>query len=275
LIDAGAHDNVLGGLTAGASNTVYFSGLSGVVIQGSATANNRILGNVISGNVNEGVAIRSGAHDNTIGTNDGTAPNSISNNGGQGVLLSGGATGNTILANDVNTNGKNGIELDGSGTSGNIISGTQITASIWDGINERNGAGGNRWTHLAVAGNGGLPIDKNATDDYQNVLDDPRPTITSKTVSGSTLTVIGNASPGGFLTAVQVEVYYGSHGGIACLGSASVDSTGTWTVTYQSPLLGGGSFSAFQTVYTFLGAATSSESGGQEVHTILLPLIQR
>lgn len=275
FMDVGAHDNVLGGLTSGASNDVYFSGLLGVVIQGSTTANNKVLGNVIYGSEYDGVAIRSGAHNNTIGTSDSTAPNDIARNGGQGVLLSGGANENAILANDVVDNGKNGIELDGIGTTGNIISGTHVATSIWDGINERNGAGGNRWTHINVAANGGLPIDKNAADDYQNLPDDPRPTIKSQLSSGSTYTLTGSALPSSVFTAVNVEVYYGNHGGLGYLGTAPVDNTGVWTLTYKGALLGGGSLSAFETAYSFLGGASSYEFGGQELHRIFMPLIQR
>lgn len=272
LLDSGAHDNTLG-----TANTIAFSGLHGIAIQGNNTAHNLVKGNFILSGSGNGVLIRDGAHDNTIGSLDDLAPNAIDSNLGQGVLLASGAANNKILSNDVTSSGKNGIELDGLGTTNNMISGTLILGSQLDGINERNGASSNWWSHLQMERGRGMPIDKEAPDDIQNISNEPHPTIETVSNNAGTLTIEGSATASSFLSSNTVEVY-GVGRGIAYLASASVDDKGHWTVNLPSSVsLSYTSFIAFQTFYSPLFGAgyTSSEFGELETHTVFLPLVIR
>ncbi len=85
LIDTGATNNTIGGLTATAGNVISGNDKSGVTISGSGTNNNQVLFNVIGlnaqgigaiANSQGGVTIRSGAANNQIGT--ATTGNTIS-----------------------------------------------------------------------------------------------------------------------------------------------------------------------------------------------------
>jgi titin len=191
VIQGGAHDNTVGGVGFG-GNLISANTEIGVGIFGSGTTNNKVLGNVI-GTASElgltaapnhyGVAIEAGASNNTIGgtgagagnlisgntafgieidgtgtTNNvvqgndiGIGPNSFPANAtvfqnlvpnGTGVLISGGASNNTVggtvlgAANVISDNLHDGIDIQGSGTTGNLVQGNQIGT---DSSGQKNG----------------------------------------------------------------------------------------------------------------------------------------
>jgi len=126
----GAHDNTVGGSTAGVGNVI--SGLSeGVRLEGAGTSGNAIQGNFIGvqvdeitplGNASHGVHILNSASNNTIGTG---IHNVIANNGGDGVRVVSG-TGNRVLANQIYANVGLGIDLGGDGVTTNEAGDTDI-----------------------------------------------------------------------------------------------------------------------------------------------------
>ncbi|MFW6063862.1 MAG: right-handed parallel beta-helix repeat-containing protein [Chloroflexota bacterium] len=204
LIDDGAHHNNVGA-TFDTGNTISGNGGDGVRI--SAGDNNLVLGNYIGVNDGggaaipnsiSGVAIVSGASDNTLGsaTSD-NAGNVISGNAQTGILVaSPGATGNSIDGNHIGV-GSDGVTALPNGTDGVAVYGATDTAIGPSGsdtdqlihhnegvgvrlhdadgalVGERNTVKYNQSTGVAVTGsssganvkvrevysNGGLPID--------------------------------------------------------------------------------------------------------------------
>jgi Ca2+-binding RTX toxin-like protein len=145
-------NNTIGGTTAGARNVVSGNNNTGILITNNlalpaSASNNLIEGNYIGtnvlgtgalGNVGGGVilAAQSGGpnvSNNTIGGTTAAARNVISGNGTNGVELNGsGTTGNTVLGNYIGTdvsgtvvltNTGNGVRID-NGASSNTIGGT-------------------------------------------------------------------------------------------------------------------------------------------------------
>src|SRR5208282_3914868 len=170
---ADAPNNTVGG-TGNAANTIGFN-FEGIDITGSGATGNVVLGNYIGtnasganlGNVGTGVVI-SDAPNNTIG-GAGAAANTIGNNASLGIDITGsGATGNVVLGSDIlgnvgtgvvisdapnntiggtgnaaNTIGNNaslGIEITGSGATGNVVLGNYIGTNA-SGANLGNGDG--------------------------------------------------------------------------------------------------------------------------------------
>ena len=110
----GASNNAVGGTAVGMGNVLSGNAREGVAIWDAATSGNTVQGNKIGTNPtgdsavpnqNLGVAIWWGAHDNTIG---GTAPNAgnvISGNRNGGIYFAGASsTGNRVQGNRVGTN---------------------------------------------------------------------------------------------------------------------------------------------------------------------------
>jgi parallel beta-helix repeat protein len=137
LIAAGAHDNSIGGTTAGAANVIAYNGLGGVRID---APNNQVAGNLIGvgadgttqlGNQFNGVRIA--GNGNTVGPN-----NTISFNQHSGVLLAGGST--TVLSNTIDWNGRSGICAAGAGST---IRGNEIV---------HNGPGAGPWPECSIRG---------------------------------------------------------------------------------------------------------------------------
>ncbi len=143
-VNGGATDDTIGGTTASARNVISGNADHGVEIFDTGTS-----GNVIEGNF--------------LGTDiTGTAP---LGNGLDGVGIFLGATDNTVggtvagAGNVISANGADGVEIYGSGTSGNLVAGnsigTDVTGTIalgntLDGIGIHDGASDNK-----VGGYGG------------------------------------------------------------------------------------------------------------------------
>jgi len=120
-MDIRAPNNTIGGLTPDARNVVSGNGCNGIMLAGSDSRNNTVVGNYIgtdaSGtgalpNSYHGVAIQEGAANNTV------AGNVIAHNHGNGVMVGGSdSIGNTISRNSITANGGVGIDnVDGGNT---------------------------------------------------------------------------------------------------------------------------------------------------------------
>ncbi len=197
-IDAGATDNTIGGTTAGSGNVIS-GNFVGVEITGSGTNGNVVAGDKIGtdvtgttafdsngeplGNVIYGVFINLGASDNIVGGSTAAARNIISGNV------------------------QNGVELYGSGTSGNVVDGDFIGTDVTG--------------TTAIDGNGkplgninGVDIDFGASD---NTI--------GGTTSGSGNVISGNLDYGVFLSAREQAA--------TCLREISSEPTGP--ARWQSP----------------------------------------
>jgi hypothetical protein len=122
LVNDGAQNNVIGGLTAAARNVIAANGGSGVHIFGDNTDSNTVSQNYVGtdakgiqdkGNSDYGVRVDGDAQDNTVGPH-----NLIAYNDSGGVRISGFSTlGNTITENSIHNNVSLGIELANGGNS--------------------------------------------------------------------------------------------------------------------------------------------------------------
>lgn len=125
VLDNGASNNVIGGVTAAARNVIVGNGGTGIWIGATNTQGNVVEGNYIgvcadgttaAGNQNAGVLVLSGAQNNVVGldVNGAGAGNLIANNLLEGVALYyDGTVGNTIRGNAIYGNGRLGINLAG------------------------------------------------------------------------------------------------------------------------------------------------------------------
>ncbi len=134
----------IGGTTAAARNLISGNADNGIAIFDESADNHVIQGNIIGldingtsalGNGNDGIAIKSGGDDNTIGGTAAGAGNLISGNGDDGIDLETATTGNVIQGNYIGTdingtadlgNGDRGVELEDS--SNNTVGGTTAAA---------------------------------------------------------------------------------------------------------------------------------------------------
>jgi hypothetical protein len=128
----GTNKNGTSALANGGGAGVEINGAGSNTV-GGTTATAR---NVISGNQSDGIEIHSaGATSNAIQGNyiglDKNGTNAVTN-GVDGVVILGGATGNTIggtasgSANIISGNTGNGVDISGTGTTGNVVEGNTI-----------------------------------------------------------------------------------------------------------------------------------------------------
>jgi hypothetical protein len=147
-ITGGAHDNVIGGASAGQMNVISGNGQQGVRIEGSGTSYNRVIGNRIGtnlsgtaflGNSNEGVLIQGGAWANTVGGWTAGEGNLISgNNGGVGIRDAG-TFGNRVINNRIGTD----------------AGGTSPLGNTWAGVGVQYGAENTTIAGNLISGNNG------------------------------------------------------------------------------------------------------------------------
>jgi parallel beta-helix repeat protein len=159
LLNGGSHDNSIGGTAAGAGNIIAGNAGAGIELTDGASSN-IVQGNYIGtdasgivalGNGIEGVLINGGASNNTIGGTATAAGNVISGNVRNGVAIDiGGGAGNLIQGNFIGTtadgmsalgNGAIGVTI---GAPGNTVGGTVAGA--------RNVISGNRGIGLDLFG---------------------------------------------------------------------------------------------------------------------------
>jgi parallel beta-helix repeat protein len=165
IIQNNADDNLIGGTTPGAANTLSGNDLRGVHIT-SGSSGNLVEGNLIGtnstgtaavANDDSGVLIDGSSTDNTIGGTVSGAGNTISGNGLRGVHISGGSSGNLVEGNLIGTdaagttalgNSDSGVLIDGSSTN-NTVGGTvagagnTISGNLEDGVHITGGSSGN------------------------------------------------------------------------------------------------------------------------------------
>ncbi|MDX1546046.1 MAG: T9SS type A sorting domain-containing protein [Rhodothermales bacterium] len=161
-IEGGAQGNTVGGTTASARNLISGNDDWGVLVSGTGTDGNAILGNYIGTDAAGtsalpnlvGVRIQDGAQSTVVGGTAGGARNVISGNQEQGVEISGAGTdGNTILGNYIGTDAAgtgalandSGVSIDG-GAQGNTVGGAAGGA--------RNVVSGNTEYGLLITGGG-------------------------------------------------------------------------------------------------------------------------
>lgn len=118
VLSDGPRDNVIGGSAPGEGNVISGNG-TGVLIRGSDTSDNVIVGNYIGTDPSGseplpnavGIWILKGAHDNTVGGLGPGDGNLISANHTAGVHVEGSNTiGNTIRGNSIHSNSRRGID---------------------------------------------------------------------------------------------------------------------------------------------------------------------
>jgi parallel beta-helix repeat protein len=162
LLDGDATLNTIGGIVAGERNFISGNGGYGISISGSGTVSNSVSGNYIGTNVSgtvaisnagAGVSIGGEASYNLIGGDTAGERNLISGNGGSGVQVYGSSTmSNTISGNFIGTD----------------ASGTSVLGNIWGGVAIEDGAqyntiGGDRTVGNGPLGEGNL-ISGNSTE---------------------------------------------------------------------------------------------------------------
>ncbi len=143
-VQVNATGNTIGGTAAGAGNLISGNVQHGVLIQGGSNVANNVQGNLIGTDVNgtadlgntlDGVQVLNSSG-NTIGGTTVGARNIISGNNGNGVELTGsGSSGNSVLGNHIGTN------LAGTADLGNTLSGVLVTSATNDIGSTLAGAG--------------------------------------------------------------------------------------------------------------------------------------
>jgi len=216
------------------------------------------------------------AYTNTIGGI--AADNFIEHNHHTGVYLAGGSRGNIIGSNIVADSDDYGVLLDGNNTAYNTITRTQVYSSGLDGIGERNNATLNVWTEVSIHDNGGLGIDKSASNDGQNIVNAPN-NFGIDSINRSTGAVHGHADAS-VLGTVTVELYRVSpdpsgfgEGGVF-IGKVTTDGSGNWTIFDTSPAAVRGCYTAFVTESFFVIPPVSSEFSANTCR-VFLPLATR
>ena len=255
VIANGATANTIGGVLAGAANTVSGNGGSGLHVVGAGTDANRIAGNRIGtsaagdadlGNRLSGVAVGGGAVGTAIGGDRGTgAGNLISGNGQHGVHVRGGAGAETIgtvvegnrigtnaagterIANDVHgvsvAGGAAGTVIGGDRDDGrgNLVSGNALVGVTVAGAASTTVSGnliGTDASGAAALGNGtdGVNVHGSATDTVVGGVDAGEANL----VSGNGAEGVRIAGIGTARTTVAGNLIGTDVGGAADLGNA-------------------------------------------------------
>ena len=322
-IQGSASGNTIGGSASGARNVISGNTNDGIYVTDSGTSGNVIQGNYLGTNStgtapvpngDRGVQIESGATNTAVGGSGANEGNLISGNLGDGVIIadfsSSGTTGNVVEGNWIGVasdgtsalgNQKHGVHIDN--VSGNRVGGADADAgnliahSNWNGVQVSPTAG----TDNAILGNdiysnGGLGIDLegdgitgNDGNDDDGGPNDLRnfPVITSATESGGTISIDFDLDLGATLAgdyrieffknpngvdatngegeefASAVTISHGGTGVESFSHSFAGAATDTLTATTTDSLLAGGygSTSEFSTWYAVTALPTYSVSG--------------
>ena len=163
-IGAGSTANTIGGTVVGSANVISGNTTFGVQITGVGSTENTIVGNLIGTDITGTMAIANGT----------------------GVAIDSGASGNTIggltstpgtgLGNLISGNINDGVEITGSGTTGDVVLGNLIGMNAADNVVLPNGTGG-------------VEIDTGASE---NTI--------GGTIAGSANVISGNSNAGLWLT---------------------------------------------------------------------------
>jgi titin len=215
LIDSGAINTTIGGTVPGAGNVISGNAVNGIHVEFSGTIATVVQGNFIgtdvSGtsalpNMGDGVLISDGASGNLIGGTIPGAGNVISGNLQDGIHFANGATANTVQGNRIGTdvsgtlalgNGLNGVHFEDT-SDNNAVGGTQPEAANTIAYNGNDGVLVDTATGDAILGNAilgnailghsaGLGIELlNGGNNSQAA-----PVLTAVTTGGGTTTVTG------------------------------------------------------------------------------------
>jgi hypothetical protein len=259
-LQLGAHDNTIGGQTAGERNVISGNDSSGVIMSWSGTDGNMVSGNYIGtdaggtqelGNANEGVFIDFGAQNNTIGGQTAAARNVIAANGGSGVFIrQSGTDENTVSHNYIGTdvtgtqdrgNGYDGVRIASYADDNTVGPHNLIAYNDQRGISVSgpNAPTGNTITQDSIHSNGSLGIDLSSGGNN----DIPAPTVSYVDACFGTVSGTAGADE-------TVEVFTGpDEEGKTYLATDVADGPGDWEVS--------GSFT-FDTYVT----ATATDASG-------------
>jgi hypothetical protein len=184
FISGSAQNNTIGGDTAGERNVISGNDRNGIRISGSSTTGNIISGNYIGltaggtsvvGNDQDGVYLYGSPKNNTIGGDTAGERNVISGNLWDGVRIEGsGTTGNIVSGNYI---GPYADGTSGPGNSGNGVHiglGPQTNTIGGDTDGERNVISGNAGSGVYIVGDGNtvsgnyIGTDYDGTDSLAN-----------------------------------------------------------------------------------------------------------
>jgi hypothetical protein len=250
LINSG---NTIGGTSAGAGNVISANGKNGVydedgsaiMIQGNKIGTDAT-GMVAVGNLGDGVKTDPGA--DVIGGTDPGAGNLISGNGQAGIeirsgLVQGNKVGTTINGDAALSNASPGIRVLGSGnTIGGTVAGAGnlVSGNVGDGIvleADDNAVSGNR---IGVSADGTMSLGNGGS----GVVLRGRGNTIGGTTTGARNVIAGNAVRGVFLSG-SGNLVFGNYIGTIALGTAAVgsDGSGIW-IEGASNVIGGPSAGA-------------------------------
>jgi hypothetical protein len=164
FIGFGARNNIIGGQTSGTGNLISGNGSTGVFIQNTSTAGNRVLGNYIGTdifgtsrleNAQVGVFVGFGATNNTIGGSTPEMRNLISGNSGDGVFIQNtGTAGNRVIGNYIGTDASGMASLGNRGLGVFISAGASNNTIGGDARGARNLISGNGDYGVFMGGSG-------------------------------------------------------------------------------------------------------------------------
>ncbi len=160
----GARSNTIGGLAPGSGNVISGNVYQGVTIDGADTSLNLVQGNLIGldrngtapvANGSSGVSLFNGAHDNTIGGAAGGARNVISGNAFQALTIDGPATSrNAFAGNYVGLDISGTIKIANESTGLAIFNGAHDNTIGGAAAGARNFVCGSRYYGISIDGAG-------------------------------------------------------------------------------------------------------------------------
>jgi hypothetical protein len=253
IVGAGTSNNLIGGTVAGARNLISASlHNNGVGISGGATANT-VLGNYIGTDVSgtaalpnavNGVSVSdNGTSNNTIGGTVVGAGNVISGNLGNGIQFFNGSSGNGVQGNYIGTDvsgtqalGNNNSGVAVSGASNITIGGTAagagnlISANIGNGVRIEVSGMGNlvqgNWIGTDVTGTVALGNGSDGVDSAVLIDSGSSNNTIGGTVAGARNIISGNGFNGVRIRDSSSNVVQGNYVGTDVTGTAALGNAG-------------------------------------------------
>jgi parallel beta-helix repeat protein len=193
-IGSGASSNTIGGSGINQTNFIAGNTSDGIMIDGSGTDNNSIIGNAIGlasdmltdvGNGGHGIRVQNGPANSVIG--DSTSGNIIGYNVYSGVYLYNVGSGTDVSHNIIGSNASDGVHI--HDTSGCILSDNLISSNTYAGvrISGASASGNIIWSN-SIYSNGGKGI---LLMDGSN-MDIAAPVIVNASNSGASGTACGS-----------------------------------------------------------------------------------
>jgi len=247
-IDEGAQSNTIGGTTIGERNIISGNNGYGVVIKDEGTNNNKVSGNYIGvdvtgtnalGNSGRGISIFAGAQSNIIGGTTESERNIISGNGNRGVEISGTFTDNNVVSgNYIGTDVSGTLDLGnsdfgihiGEGAKSNTIGGATVgEKNLISGNDSGVSIRGEGTNNNKVCGNY-IGTDVSGTLALANsvfgirIIEGAKSNIIGGTTKGEKNIISGNANSG------VVIGDLGTNNNMVCGNYIGTDVTGTATL---------------------------------------------